>query len=78
MDTAAGVYGGYFRLEDFGTFDGAAGGGDACNEDLCAVLLEDLLDAAPVGNLEGGYGRPDGDRVKTQQPVTKYDWIFGR
>ena len=50
-------------LEDFGSVDGTARGRHAGDEHLGAVGLEDLFNAAPVGDLERGDGRTDGDGV---------------
>ncbi|KAG6890737.1 hypothetical protein C0992_013120 [Termitomyces sp. T32_za158] len=73
VDGAARVDLGDFCLEDFGAVDGAAGCGDAGDEDLGAVLLEDFGDAAPVGDLEGRDGGPDCDRVEAEEAVAKDD-----
>lgn len=66
MDGTTGIYLGYACLEDFCAVDGTASSGDAGDEYLGAVLLEDLLDAAPVDDLEGGDGGPDGDGVEAK------------
>ena len=77
MDGSAGIYLGYACLEDLCTVDRAARGGDTGDEDLGAVLFEDLLDAAPVNDLEGGDGGSDGDRVKTEQAMAEDDGVAG-
>jgi hypothetical protein len=63
-------------FEDFGAIYWAACGGYASDEDLDAVLGEDVYDAAPVGDLERSDGRADGDGVEAEETVAEYDGVF--
>jgi len=63
-------------FKDFGTIYGTACGGYASDEDLDAVLGEDVDDAAPVGDLERSDGRADGDRVEAEETVAENDGVF--
>lgn len=66
MNTSSWVYRGYFLLEDFCSVDRTTCRWDACDEDLCAVFLEDFLDSAPMGDFKGSDCGADGDRVETE------------
>lgn len=76
VDAAAGVDLGDLLLEDLGAADGAACGGHAGDEELDAVHLEDLLEAAPVGELEGHDGGADVERVEAEKAVAEDDGVL--
>ncbi len=63
-------------FEDFGAIYGAACGGYAGDEDLHAVLGEDVGDASPVGDLERSDGGADGNGVEAEETVAEYDGVF--
>lgn len=77
MDTPPWVHLGYAFLEDFGAIYRAARRWDPCDQDLVPVLLQDLFDPAPVGNLHGSDGRTNFDAVETKQTMAKDDWVLG-
>jgi hypothetical protein len=78
MDLTAGV-GALDRLgEDAGAVDGGRRRGHAGDEDVRAGGLEDLLDAAPVRDLEGRDRGADGDLVETEEAVAEDDGILRR
>ena len=62
--------------ENLRAVDGAAGGGDAGDEDLRTVCLERVLDASPVRDLKGGDGRSEGDGVEAEKAVAEHDWVL--
>jgi len=56
----------YFLFKDLCSIKGAAGGRDTSDEDFSAVCFKDFFDATPVGDLDGGYGGTDGERVEAK------------
>lgn len=38
--------------------------------------LEGFLNPPPVGDLQGGNGKPEGDGVKAEQPMAKHNRVL--
>lgn len=54
----------YLFLENFGPISHATGGRHARDQNLGAIRFENLFNTAPMRHLNGGDGRPNGDKIK--------------